>query len=129
MKGYEQNFDLPLFLSRTQDADQALTRFLWMVSSLTRRQILELLAHERAAFSSTSEGLSTNEIVHRLHVASPTVAEHLRLLMKEGLVYTYRKGPQVLYRVSDDPRIDMFLYFIQQIEVHYYASQAEQMGS
>lgn len=129
MKGYEYNSDLPVFLSRTREADRVLTRFLWLVSSLTRRQILELLMRECHASSDTSAGLSTNEIAQRLHLASPTVSEHLRFLMKEGLVCVHRNGSQVFYRVANDPRVDLFLRFVQDVEAYYNSTQSEGTGA
>jgi len=48
------------------------------------------------------EYLSVNDIVARIDVAQPTVSHHLKILKNAGLVYSERRGKQVLYTLNQE---------------------------
>ena len=48
------------------------------------------------------EERSVNEVVKTLKLSQPLVSHHLKVLKQISLVQTTRKGPFVLYRLSDD---------------------------
>ena len=50
--------------------------------------------------------LSVNEIVEALEVTQPTVSHHLAILKRAGLVYTQRRGKEVLYTLNQEELAD-----------------------
>ena len=59
---------------------------------------------------------SVGEIVDFFSLAQPTISRHLAVLRQAGLVTSRRRGPQVIYSVSDEGLRDRALGFLEGFE-------------
>ncbi|WP_165423339.1 ArsR/SmtB family transcription factor [Ktedonosporobacter rubrisoli] len=106
------------FLLRSEQADRAIERFLAITGHPTRRAILELLAYVKKESARFPYGLSTSDIAQQLPLSLSATSEHMRVLSKERLVRSHKKGSSVYYSLADDPRLQAFWHLLHVLELN-----------
>jgi DNA-binding transcriptional ArsR family regulator len=74
-------------------------KFFKALGDPTREKIMRLLRKH--------EELNVGMLTEKLHLAQPTVSQHLKILYEAGVVKTRKEGREVYYRICSTQVFDM----------------------
>lgn len=75
------------------------TKFFKALGDPTRERIMRLLRKHHE--------LNVGTLTEKLHLAQPTVSQHLKILHEAGVVKTRKEGREVYYRICSTQIFDM----------------------
>ncbi len=108
---------------RPPEVDQYVDAFLSAVCDTSRRYILELLAQPKEGEEHTLPEKRSGEIASAIGLAPATTSEHLRHLLRAGLLTSRRDGNMIYYSLRNHTLVHAFQELMEALDNDYYNEQ------